>query len=166
MLLRVSSAAIKSTSRRVLSTRRVMSSRFPMGVAHKYSFPFCFIICLFSRLTAGICLSLETSKTAKGPQSRAPSAHPLGFFLIVQGIRCSDLLTCVCMLRYSARYVVPMLFYFCTFSVLLFWRDACMLRYLMRYTVPIRHTAISRSESQARGGRLLVVTLAEPPSAR
>ena len=47
MLLRVSSAAIKSTSRRVLSTRRVMSSRFPMGVAHKYSFPFCFIFSSF-----------------------------------------------------------------------------------------------------------------------
>ena len=38
-----------------------------------------------------------------------------------------------------------------------------MLRYLMRYAVPMRHTAISRSESQVRGGRLLVVTLAEPP---
>ncbi len=29
-----------------------------MGVAHKYSFPFCFIICLFSRLTAGSCFPL------------------------------------------------------------------------------------------------------------
>ena len=90
-----------------------------------------------SRLTAGICLSLETLKIAKGPQSRAPSAHPLGFFLIVQGIRCSDLLTCVCMLRYSARYVVPMLFYFCTFSVLLFWQGVCILRYSARYAVPM-----------------------------
>ena len=32
-------------------------------------------------MTAGVCLSLGTLKTAKGPQSRAPSAHPLGFFL-------------------------------------------------------------------------------------
>ena len=53
--------------------------------------------------------------------------------------------------------------YFCVFSVFRFWRSACMLRYLMRYAVPMRHTAISRSESQVRGGRLLVVTLAEPP---
>lgn len=35
----VSSAAIKSTSFKVRSTRKVMSSRFPMGVAHKYNFP-------------------------------------------------------------------------------------------------------------------------------
>ena len=123
-----------------------------MGVAHKYSFPFCFIICLFSRLTAGscfplgrggfrltagICLSLEALKTAKGPQSRAPSAHPLGFFLVVQGIRCSYLLTCVCMLRYSARYAVPMLFYFLTFSVIHFWQGVCILRYSAHYAMPI-----------------------------
>ena len=42
-----------------------------------------------SRLTAGICLSLETLKIAKGPQSRGPSAHPSGFFweecLVVEG---------------------------------------------------------------------------------
>ena len=90
-----------------------------------------------SRLTAGICLSLETLKIAKGPQSRAPSAHPLGFFLVVQGIRCSYLLTCVCMLRYSAHYAVPMLFYFFTFSVVRFWQSARMLRYSICYAVPI-----------------------------
>ena len=88
-------------------------------------------------MTAGVCLSLETLKTAKGPQSRAPSAHPLGFFLVVQGIRCSYLLTCVCMLRYSARYAVPMLFYFFTFSVVLFWQGVCILRYSARYAVPM-----------------------------
>ena len=88
-------------------------------------------------LDRGVCLSLGTLKTAKGPQSRAPSAHPLGFFLVVQGIRCSYLLTCVCMLRYSARYAVPMLFYFFTFSVVLFWQGVCILRYSVRYAVPM-----------------------------
>ena len=88
-------------------------------------------------LDRGVCLSLGTLKTAKGPQSRAPSAHPLGFFLVVQGIRCSYLLTCVCMLRYSARYAVPMLFYFFTFSVVLFWQDACILRYSARHAMPM-----------------------------
>ena len=39
-----------------------------------------------------------------------------------------------------------------------------MLQYSTCYAVPIRRTAISRSESQVRGGRLLVVTLAEHPS--
>ena len=89
------------------------------------------------RLTAGDCLSLKTLKTAKGPQSRAPSAHPLGFFLVVQGIRCSYLLTCVCMLRYSAHYAVPILFYFFTFSVIRFWQGARILRYSAHYAVPM-----------------------------
>ena len=80
---------------------------------------------------------METLKTAKGPQSRAPSAHPLGFFLVVQGIRCSYLLTCVCMLRYSAHYAVPILFHFFTFSVILFWQGVCILRYSARYAVPM-----------------------------
>ena len=88
-------------------------------------------------MTAEGCLSLETLKTAKGPQSRAPSAHPLGFFLVVQGIRCSYLLTCVCMLRYSVRYAVPMLFHFFTFSVILFRQGSCIFRYSAHYAVPI-----------------------------
>ena len=88
-------------------------------------------------LDRGVCLSLGTLKTAKGPQSRAPSAHPLGFFLVVQGICCSYLLTCACMLRYSVCYAVPMLFYFFTFSVILFWQGARMLRHSARYTLPI-----------------------------
>ena len=39
MELRVSSAAIKSTSSKVRNTRNVISSKLPMGVAHKYNFP-------------------------------------------------------------------------------------------------------------------------------
>ena len=39
MLFLVSSAPIKSTSFKVLTTLYVISSRFPIGVAHKYNFP-------------------------------------------------------------------------------------------------------------------------------
>ena len=39
MLCRVSSAAINSTSFKVFNTLKVISSRFPIGVAHKYNFP-------------------------------------------------------------------------------------------------------------------------------
>ena len=41
------------------------------------------------------------------------------------------------MLRYSAHYAVPMLFYFFTFSVDLFWQGVCILRYSARYAMPI-----------------------------
>ena len=47
------------------------------------------------------------------------------------------MLTCVCMLRYSAHYAVPMLFYFFTFSVVHFWQGVCMLRYSVRHAVPM-----------------------------
>ena len=73
----------------------------------------------------------------KGAAKPRPLCTPLGLFLVVQGIRCSYLLTCVCMLRYSARYAVPMLFYFFTFSVVLFWQGVRMLRYSARHAVPM-----------------------------
>ena len=41
------------------------------------------------------------------------------------------------MLRYSAHYAVPMLFYFFTFSVIHFRQDACILRYSARHAVPM-----------------------------
>ena len=96
---------------------------------------------------------------------------------ILSALRCADVVLFLHFLSDSllarclyASILSALLFadivYFCVFSVFRFWRSACMLRYLMRYAVPMRHTAISRSESQVRGGRLLVVTLAEPPSAR
>ena len=47
------------------------------------------------------------------------------------------MLTCVCMLRYSAHYAVPMLFYFFTFSVIHFWQGVCILRYSAHYAVPM-----------------------------
>lgn len=50
----------------------------------------------------------EKRKTAKGPQSRGPSAHPSGFFLGVLGCGGVRLLTCVCMLRCWMCEVEPM----------------------------------------------------------
>ena len=73
----------------------------------------------------------------KGAAKPRPLCTPLGLFLVVQGIRCSYLLTCVCMLRYSARYAVPMLFYFFTFSVVHFRQDVCILRYSALHAVPM-----------------------------
>ena len=39
MLFRVSSAAIQSASRNILTARYVISSKFPIGVAHRYNVP-------------------------------------------------------------------------------------------------------------------------------
>lgn len=206
MLLRVSSAAIKSTSRRVLSTRRVMSSRFPMGVAHKYSFPFCFIICLFSRLTARSCFPLGRGgvvsldrgglfkfgnfENRKGAAKPRPLCTPLGLFLssardslflfvdlclyasVFSALRCADVVLflhflCGSLLArclYSSLLSAPR--YADIISFLHFLCDSLLARCLYSSILSALCVAISRFESQARGGRLLVVTLAEPPSAR
>lgn len=203
MLLRVSSAAIKSTSRRVLSTRRVMSSRFPMGVAHKYSFPFCFIICLFSRLTAGSCFPLGRGgvvsldrgglfkfgnfENRKGAAKPRPLCTPLGLFLssardslflfvdlclyasVFSALRCADVVLflhflCGSLLArclYSSLLSAPR--YADIISFLHFLCDSLLARCLYSSILSALCVAISRFESQARGGRLLVVTLAEPP---
>ena len=235
MLLRVSSAAIKSTSRRVLSTRRVMSSRFPMGVAHKYSFPFCFIICLFSRLTAGSCFPLGRGgvvsldrgglfkfgnfENRKGAAKPRPLCTPLGLFLssardslflfvdlclyasvfsalccadvvlflhflcgsllarclyssILSALRCADV---VLFLHFLCGSLLARCLYSSILSALRcadvvlflhFLSDSLLARCLYSSIFNALRVAISRFESQARGGRLLVVTLAEPPSAR
>ena len=206
MLLRVSSAAIKSTSRRVLSTRRVMSSRFPMGVAHKYSFPFCFIICLFSRLTAGSCFPLGRGgvvsldrgglfkfgnfENRKGAAKPRPLCTPLGLFLssardslflfvdlclyasVFSALRCADVVLflhflCGSLLArclYSSLLSAPR--YADIISFLHFLCDSLLTKCPYASILSALCVAISRFESQARGGRLLVVTLAEPPSAR
>ena len=235
MLLRVSSAAIKSTSRRVLSTRRVMSSRFPMGVAHKYSFPFCFIICLFSRLTAGSCfplgrggvISLDRGglfkfgnfENRKGAAKPRPLCTPLGLFLssardslflfvdlclyasVFSALRCADvvlflhflcgslLARCLYSSVFNAlRYadIISFLHFLCgsllarclyssilsapcyadIISFLHFLCGSLLAKCPYSSILNALRVAISRFESQARGGRLLVVTLAEPPSAR
>ena len=51
-------------------------------------------------------------------------------------------------------------------SFLHFLSDSLLARCLYSSILNALRVAISRFESQARGGRLLVVTLAEPPSAR
>ena len=51
-------------------------------------------------------------------------------------------------------------------SFLHFLSDSLLARCLYSSILSALRVAISRFESQARGGRLLVVTLAEPPSAR
>ena len=48
MLFLVSSAAIKSTLFKVFNTRNVISSKFPIGVAHKYNIPAIFLSSTFS----------------------------------------------------------------------------------------------------------------------
>ena len=53
-----------------------------------------------------------------------------------------------------------------TISFLHFLRDSLPARSLYSSILSALRAAISRFESQVRGGRLLVVTLAEPPSAR
>ena len=72
----------------------------------------------------------------KGAAKPRPLCTPLGLFLSsARDFRCSYLLTCVCMLRYSAHYAVPMLFYFFTFSVVHFRQDVCILRYSAHYAL-------------------------------
>ena len=74
----------------------------------------------------------------KGAAKPRPLCTPLGLFLSsARDFRCSYLLTCVCMLRYSAHYAVPMLFYFFTFSVVHFRQDVCILRYSALHAVPM-----------------------------
>lgn len=55
------------------------------------------------------------------------------------------------MLRYSARYAVPMLFYFFTFSVIHFWQGPCILRYSARYALQSLALNLRRGR-QAAGG--------------
>ena len=49
-------------------------------------------------------------KTAKGPQSRGPSAHPSGFFKEFLVVDEGRVLTCVCMLGYWMWDAVPIWF--------------------------------------------------------
>ena len=49
-------------------------------------------------------------KTAKGPQSRGPSAHPSGFFKEFLVVEEGRVLTCVCMLGYWMWDAVPIWF--------------------------------------------------------
>ena len=221
-----------------------------MGVAHKYSFPFCFIICLFSRLTAGSCFPLGRGgvvllnrggifrltagdipldrgglfkfgnfENRKGAAKPRPLCTPLGLFLssardslflfvdlclyasVFSALRCADVVLFLLFLCGSllAKYLyssilsalrcadVVLFLHFLSDSLLarclyssilsaLRYADIISFLHFLSNSLPARclyssilsalRVAISRFESQARGGRLLVVTLAEPPSAR
>ena len=88
-------------------------------------------------LDSGGLFKFGSFENRKGAAKPRPLCTPLGLFLIVQGIRCSYLLTCVCMLRYSTHYAMPILFHFFTFSVIHFWQGVCILRYSAHYAMPI-----------------------------
>ena len=62
--------------------------------------------------------------------------------------------------------ILSALLYADIISFLHFLRDSLPARSLYSSILSALRAAISRFESQVRGGRLLVVTLAEPPSAR
>lgn len=126
----------------------------------------------------------------KGAAKPRPLCTPLGLFFssardslflfvdlclyasILSALRCADVVSFLHFLRDSlpARFL-----YFSILSALRcadiisflhFLSDSLPARSLYASILNALRAAISRFESQARGGRLLVVTLAEPPSAR
>ena len=97
----------------------------------------------------------------KGAAKPRPLCTPLGLFLSSA--------------RDSLFLFVDLCLYASVFSALRcadvvlflhFLSDSLLARCLYSSILNALRVAISRFESQARGGRLLVVTLAEPPSAR
>ena len=91
---------------------------------------------------------------------------------LLSALRCADIVLflhflCDSLLArclYSSVFSAP-----CCADVVLFLHflcDSLLARCLYSSILSALRVAISRFESQARGGRLLVVTLAEPPSAR
>ena len=91
---------------------------------------------------------------------------------ILSALRCADIILFLHFLRDSplARClyssILSALRYADIISFLHFLRDSLLARSLYSSILSALRAAISRFESQVRGGRLLVVTLAEPPSAR
>ena len=91
---------------------------------------------------------------------------------ILSALRCADVVLflhflCGSLLAkclYSSVFSAPC--YADIISFLHFLSDSLLARCLYSSILSALRVAISRFESQARGGRLLVVTLAEPPSAR
>ena len=91
---------------------------------------------------------------------------------LLSALRCADIVLflhflCDSLLArclYSSVFSAP-----CCADVVLFLHflcDSLLAKCLYSSILSALRVAISRFESQARGGRLLVVTLAEPPSAR
>ena len=91
---------------------------------------------------------------------------------ILSALRCADVVLFLHFLSDSllARClyssILSALRYADIISFLHFLSDSLLARCLYSSILNALRVAISRFESQARGGRLLVVTLAEPPSAR
>ena len=91
---------------------------------------------------------------------------------ILSALRYADIISFLHFLRDSlpARSlyssILSALLYADIISFLHFLRDSLLARCLYSSILSALRAAISRFESQVRGGRLLVVTLAEPPSAR
>ena len=91
---------------------------------------------------------------------------------ILSALRCADVVLflhflCGSLLAkclYSSVFSAPC--YADIISFLHFLSDSLLARCLYSSILSALRVAISRFESQARGGRLRVVTLAEPPSAR
>ena len=126
----------------------------------------------------------------KGAAKPRPLCTPLGLFLssardslflfvdlclyasVFSALCCADV---VLFLHFLCGSLLAKCPYASIFNVLLcadiisflhFLSDSLLARCLYSSIFNALRVAISRFESQARGGRLLVVTLAEPPSAR
>ena len=101
------------------------------------------------------------SENRKGAAKPRPLCTPLGLFL--SSAR-DSLFLFVDLCLYASVFSA-----LCCADVVLFLHflsDSLLARCLYSSIFNALRVAISRFESQARGGRLLVVTLAEPPSAR
>lgn len=130
------------------------------------------------------------SENRKGAAKPRPLCTPLGLFLssardslflfvdlclyasVFSALCCADV---VLFLHFLCGSLLAKCPYASIFNVLLcadiisflhFLSDSLLARCLYSSIFNALRVAISRFESQARGGRLLVVTLAEPPSAR
>lgn len=95
-------------------------------------------------LDSGVCLSLEALKTAKGPQSRAPSAHPLGFFSSARDSLFLFVDLCLYASVFSALRCADVVLF------LHFLRDSLLARSLYSSIFSALRAAISRFESQVR----------------
>ena len=130
------------------------------------------------------------SENRKGAAKPRPLCTPLGLFLssardslflfvdlclyasVFSALCCADvvlflLFLCGSLLaKYLYSSILSALRYADIISFLHFLSNSLPARCLYSSILSALRVAISRFESQARGGRLLVVTLAEPPSAR
>ena len=141
-------------------------------------------------LDSGGLFKFGSFENRKGAAKPRPLCTPLGLFLssardslflfvdlclyssILNALRYADIISFLHFLSDSllARSlyssILSALLYADIISFLHFLYDSLPARCLYSSILSALRAAISRFESQVRGGRLLVVTLAEPPSAR